>query len=167
MTTSFFFSVPIARRLVFSAQAVEPSTDPSSSSTVIGPFQRPPREAYPPEVLKHTFMPYGSLSSDGEAPVDAMVVDGPAVPIPSEKKPESGQANPDEAVSRSPAVTEKKVKRQKDRGKGGVVAAKVEVQKVVEKDKTEGTGKTRGMKRKGVEQTPTLHEKKPKKPKTS
>lgn len=101
--------------------------------------------------------------------MDAMLVDEPVVPAPNQMKSDSDQAKTDaemqvdEAVpvSRSPAATGKKAKRHREKDK--VVAAKVEMEKV-EKDNREGAKKTKGMKRKGDEQTP---KKKPKKSKIS
>ena len=60
-------SKPIAHRLLISAQAVVPtpcvpSADgPQASLSTGPPYKNPPRHSYPKEVLKHQFMPYGSL----------------------------------------------------------------------------------------------------------
>ena len=55
---------PFTHHLLLSAQSVLPTpcTDATQASTSSGlPYQNPPRQAYPTEVLKHQFMPYGSL----------------------------------------------------------------------------------------------------------
>ncbi|RDB19192.1 hypothetical protein Hypma_013644 [Hypsizygus marmoreus] len=75
----YMASKPIARHIVLSAQAVMPTPDPSNSG-VIEPYKRPARECYPPEVLKHKFMPYGSLSGIPDVP--AMVESEMDVDIP-------------------------------------------------------------------------------------
>ena len=49
---------PIARHLVLAAQPVKPTMDETSSET----FKNPQRPSYPKELLKHRFMPYGSLT---------------------------------------------------------------------------------------------------------
>jgi hypothetical protein len=51
---------PIARHIIISAQPAQPSTTIDSASTEIT-LTNPPREKYPPELLTHRFMPYGSL----------------------------------------------------------------------------------------------------------
>ncbi|KXN83230.1 hypothetical protein AN958_01681 [Leucoagaricus sp. SymC.cos] len=53
-------SKPIARHLIVSAQPPEPSTT-ENASTDLTTYKNPPRHKYPPELLKHRFMPYGSL----------------------------------------------------------------------------------------------------------
>ena len=62
-------SKPFVHHLLVSAQLVVPTPYESSSSTggtqpsiMTGPpYKNPPRQSYPKEVLKHQFMPYGSL----------------------------------------------------------------------------------------------------------
>lgn len=70
-----------------------PSVDPSASSTE-GPYKGPPRECYPTEVLKHQFLPYGSLSAVEQDDPSEMEMD---VDIPK-------------AVSSLPSPTQKKAK---------------------------------------------------------
>ena len=54
---------PIARHFVLSAQNIIPTSDPSvpTASDSAQIYQNPPRQSYPKELLKHRFMPYGSL----------------------------------------------------------------------------------------------------------
>ncbi|KAF8801410.1 hypothetical protein BYT27DRAFT_7198187 [Phlegmacium glaucopus] len=58
---------PFTHHLLISAQSVVPTPYASSSSStqpseMTGPpYKNPPRQSYPKEVLKHQFMPYGSL----------------------------------------------------------------------------------------------------------
>lgn len=52
---------PFARHLLISAQSVVPTPCTSSSSADAPLYKNPPRQSYPKEVLKHQFMPYGSL----------------------------------------------------------------------------------------------------------
>lgn len=60
-------SKPFAHHLLISAQAVVPTPyapsadDPQASTSSGPPYKNPPRQSYPKEVLKHQFMPYGSL----------------------------------------------------------------------------------------------------------
>ena len=95
---------PIARHLVISAQPIRPThTSPAVR-------QNPPRFSYPKEVLKHRYVPYGSVDATA-AETDAMIVDS---------EPQSPPA-----VAESPAVEvdpEIKVKKGKKR-KGEVDAA--------------------------------------------
>lgn len=59
-----FASAPksIARHIVVTTKAELPTPDPSSGSDAASPvYKNPPRYRYPPEVLKHRFMPMGSL----------------------------------------------------------------------------------------------------------
>ena len=70
---SFLAPKPITRYLVLSAKDVEPTIDPITNSN---PYQNPPRQSYPNELLKHRFMPYGSLVGAGEVENDEMEVDG-------------------------------------------------------------------------------------------
>lgn len=52
----------IARHIVVTTKAELPTPDPSSGSDAASPvYKNPPRYRYPPEVLKHRFMPMGSL----------------------------------------------------------------------------------------------------------
>jgi hypothetical protein len=52
---------------LISAQSVVPTPcapsagDPQASISTGPPYKNPPRQSYPKEVLKHQFMPYGSL----------------------------------------------------------------------------------------------------------
>lgn len=72
------------------AQDVQPT--PATEGEVVI-HQNPPRYSYPKDVLKHHFLPYGSLSEGNEAllegsgEVDVMVVDAPSSePAPEETK---------------------------------------------------------------------------------
>ena len=58
---------PFARRLVISARPSLPTPpqSPSESSQVL--HQNPPRPSYPKELLKHRFMPLGSLAPTGDS----------------------------------------------------------------------------------------------------
>ena len=60
---------PIARHLVLSAQDVIPTLDPlvPPAADTARTHQNPPRQSYPKEVLKHRFMPYGSLIASADA----------------------------------------------------------------------------------------------------
>ena len=57
-------SKPFAHHLLISAQSVVPTPcapsagDPQSTGP---PYKNPPRQSYPKELLKHQFIPYGSL----------------------------------------------------------------------------------------------------------
>jgi len=55
---------PIARHLVISAQDITPTPDSSliAASDSARTYQNPPRQSYPKELLKHRFVPYGSLT---------------------------------------------------------------------------------------------------------
>ncbi|GLB35591.1 putative DNA-directed RNA polymerase I subunit RPA34.5 [Lyophyllum shimeji] len=109
---------PIARHMVVSAQPVAPSSDPSST-VPIQPHPRPPRECYPPEVLKHKFQPYGSLSGakearaaeEGQMDVEVPTTQ-PEPPSPTQKKIKRSKAD-------SPEVDTKKTKGKKRKGDGG------------------------------------------------
>jgi len=62
---------PIARHLVVSAQDIIPTSDPSVpvAADSARTYQNPPRQSYPKELLKHRFMPYGSLTGTDDATV--------------------------------------------------------------------------------------------------
>lgn len=71
---------PITRHLVLSAPPALPTpASPSESNPSPATlYQNPPRQAYPPELLKHRFKPYGVRGHDEEAITDigtAMQVD--------------------------------------------------------------------------------------------
>lgn len=119
-------SKPFARHIVVSAQAVQPSVEASSEtpSGTIVKHKNPPRQCYPKEVLKHRFMPYGSVSGlEGdivEQETESMDVDTLEVPpaiSPSSKKTakEEPPSSPKEA---------KKVKGKKRKGDGEAPTAK-------------------------------------------
>jgi DNA-directed RNA polymerase I subunit RPA34.5 len=59
---------PIARHIVLSAQDVLPTPNPSvpTASDSAQIYQNPPRQSYPKELLKHRFMPYGSLVGNND-----------------------------------------------------------------------------------------------------
>ena len=69
LTLYMVASKPFAHHLLISAQAVvstpcaPPAGDPQSSISTGPPYKNPPRYSYPKEVLKHQFMPYGSLAN--------------------------------------------------------------------------------------------------------
>ncbi|KAF9464532.1 hypothetical protein BDZ94DRAFT_1190812 [Collybia nuda] len=116
-------SKPFARHIVISAQAAQPSIEVASGDSVepIVKHKNPPRQCYPKGILKHRFMPYGSVRAlEGDVPaeqiVELMEVDEPEVPLtvlPSSKKPK-------EPLSPSP----KKVKGKKRKGDGEVPTVK-------------------------------------------
>ena len=60
---------PIARHLVVSAKDISPT--PNSSIQAVSDsartYQNPPRQSYPKELLKHRFMPYGSLIGNDDS----------------------------------------------------------------------------------------------------
>jgi len=77
---------PIARHLVLAAQPVKPTPKTNNSTES---FKNPQRPSYPKELLKHRFMPYGSLaktSADENLPIDIDAISGAptddAVPQP-------------------------------------------------------------------------------------
>jgi hypothetical protein len=59
---------PIARHIVLSAQDILPTPNPSvpTASDSAQIYQNPPRQSHPKELLKHRFMPYGSLVGDND-----------------------------------------------------------------------------------------------------
>lgn len=67
LTLYLVASKPFAHHLLISAQSVVPTpcapsaSDPQASISTGPPYKNPPRQSYPKEVLKHQFMPYGSL----------------------------------------------------------------------------------------------------------
>lgn len=67
LTLSMVASKPFAHHLMISARSVVPTPcapsagDPLVSISTGPPYKNPPRQSYPKEVLKHQFMPYGSL----------------------------------------------------------------------------------------------------------
>ncbi|KAJ3757784.1 hypothetical protein EV360DRAFT_45336 [Lentinula raphanica] len=77
---------PIARHLLVTGQPAQPArpsttNDPSSSSTIPTiPTQNPPRFAYPPELLKHRYVAFGSTpvtphNDDDDGDDDKMELD--------------------------------------------------------------------------------------------
>ncbi|KAG6817050.1 hypothetical protein H0H87_000462 [Tephrocybe sp. NHM501043] len=101
----------ITRHLVISAQAVQPTPDPSSTGPIRA-YSRPPRENYPKEVLTHAFKPYGSVG--GQKVLiedDTMDIDAPAAE-PSSPKKKKGK----HAKSSSPEVEKSKGKKRKGEG---------------------------------------------------
>lgn len=120
-------SKPFARHIVVSAQAVQPSVEASSEtpSGTIVKHNNPPRQCYPKEVLKHRFMPYGSVNGlEGDLTVEqeteSMDVDTPEVPFaisfsPTKAVKEAPPSSPKEA---------KKVKGKKRKGDGEAPTAK-------------------------------------------
>ncbi|KAF8162749.1 hypothetical protein B0H34DRAFT_692810 [Crassisporium funariophilum] len=85
---------PFAHHILVAAQAVVPTPDSSSSDAhtpgVTLQYKNPPRQSYPKEVLKHQFLPYGSLvnvTNDGDVPMmDVDVVEDPQQPVSPRKK---------------------------------------------------------------------------------
>ncbi|GBE82795.1 hypothetical protein SCP_0411800 [Sparassis crispa] len=66
---------PVTRRLIVSAKPALPTPDPSSdSNTSSSVYKNPPRPRYPKAILKHRFMPLGSLARNADSP-EAMDVD--------------------------------------------------------------------------------------------
>lgn len=91
------------RHLVISTKSSLPTPDPSSDSDM--PYQaihqNPPRHSYPREILKHRFMPTGSLALTGEEESTITV--------------DSNEMNVDATVSEVPASSLKKIsKKTKD-----------------------------------------------------
>ncbi|KAH9914455.1 uncharacterized protein B0H18DRAFT_1045048 [Fomitopsis serialis] len=70
---------PIARHIVVTAKPEAPTPVADANDAEDTLYKNPPRPRYPLEVLKHRFMPLGSLASTG-AP-DAMDVDLDVVPV--------------------------------------------------------------------------------------
>ncbi|KJA21031.1 hypothetical protein HYPSUDRAFT_55692 [Hypholoma sublateritium FD-334 SS-4] len=89
---------PIARHLVINAQPIRPThTSPAVR-------QNPPRFSYPQEVLKHRYVPYGSVDA-AAAELDAMVVDS---------EPQSPPTVPESLVAEvDPEIKVKKGKKRK------------------------------------------------------
>ena len=93
-------SKPITRHLVVCAQPVLPTpaknADSASSS---GPsYKNPPRQVYPPERLKHRFLPCGSHLQLSEEELDVMDVDVQAVKLDQIKPPETSADSPDKTT---------------------------------------------------------------------
>jgi hypothetical protein len=64
LTCSLAASKPIARHMVISAQPASPSpTAISEAASGIPLYKSPPRQKYAADLLKHKFMPYGSLTT--------------------------------------------------------------------------------------------------------
>lgn len=108
-TESLLAPKPITRHLVLSGKDVEPTLDPITNSN---PYQNPPRQSYPNELLKHRFMPYGSLvGAGGVKNDDKMEVDG---------ENEFSQVRKGESTSTSPKESKEaqdaKVKKRKVKG---------------------------------------------------
>ena len=122
---------PFARHLVIAAQAVVPSPIAPSESgpdPETGKYKSVPRQRYPAELLKHKFMPYGSVGGVDESVVDpvneedvAMDVDVEQVASPKKQK-KLDDKKKDEAVKekdtklKSPVVETKKSKGKKRKG---------------------------------------------------
>lgn len=108
LTLYLVASKPFAHHLLISAQSVvptpcSPSTgDPQASISTGPPYKNPPRQSYPKEVLKHQFMPYGSLvnvttNDSNEMDIDnheeEIVIDNPEPQptIPAKAKRKEGK----------------------------------------------------------------------------
>lgn len=113
---------PITRHLVIVAQPVNPTPATGTENEV--PTTNPPRFAYPKEVLKHAYLPYGSLlRNDGTASVTedaAMDVDEAAEdvqsPPASPQRKRSKVAKDEEAVAEGKSGNGKSGKGKKRKG---------------------------------------------------
>ena len=104
-TQSLLAPKPITRHLVLSGKDVEPTLDPITNTNL---YQNPPRQSYPNELLKHRFMPYGSLVGTGGVKNDKMEVDG---------EDEVSQVRKGESTGTSPKGSkDAKVKKRKVKG---------------------------------------------------
>ncbi|KAE9405861.1 hypothetical protein BT96DRAFT_915820 [Gymnopus androsaceus JB14] len=75
---------PISRHIIVTAQPPKPSTEKDSPETSSIPTQNPPRFAYPPELLSHRFIAFGSTNAAvADADNDEMDLD---VDPPTKKK---------------------------------------------------------------------------------
>ncbi|KAF7777857.1 hypothetical protein Agabi119p4_3929 [Agaricus bisporus var. burnettii] len=142
---------PIARHILVSAQPAQPtttSTDSDSPTEMV--YTNPPRENYPPELLTHRFMPYGSLvktstdSDNDEDENDTAVtsrMDNEVVMTEVDSNVESDVAKKEERAikSSSSKKKDKKVEEEED----------IEVEEERQKEKKEK--KKSGRKRKGEE----------------
>ncbi|KAF9009580.1 hypothetical protein BDQ17DRAFT_1235514 [Cyathus striatus] len=108
---------PITRHILVSAQTVEPTHDAEKT----GPqtYQNPPRPSYAKELLKHKFMPIGSLVGGGEVE-EVMDVDF-EVPPPSPKKEKKDKKEKEKEVMdvdfEAPPPSPKKEKKEKEKEK--------------------------------------------------
>ena len=120
---------PFARHLVIAAQAVVPSPIAPSESgpdPETGKYKSVPRQRYPAELLKHRFMPYGSVGGVDESVVDPvngedLSMDVDVEEVSSPKKQKKVDDKKDEAVKekdtkKSPVVETKKSKGKKRKG---------------------------------------------------
>jgi len=110
---------PIARHIIVSAQPQKPSTSDSPSQNTS--LKNPPRHKYPPELLKHRFMPYGSLVSTQGRPSTpnedvAMVEVDNNVPEGVEKEGKKGKKK-DKMQAGEPTLEEEKVETEKEKKK--------------------------------------------------
>ena len=90
-TNCFVAPKSFTRRLVVSARPelpTPPQSSPEPSAAVV--HQNPPRPRYPPELLKHRFVPIGSLPPPANGDVD-MDEDTPQVATVSQKGAEHGE----------------------------------------------------------------------------
>ncbi|KIJ92069.1 hypothetical protein K443DRAFT_114158 [Laccaria amethystina LaAM-08-1] len=138
---------PFACHLVIAAQAVVPSPiTPSESGPdpETGKYKSVPRQRYPAELLKHRFMPYGSVGGVDESVVNgedvAMDVDVEEVPSPKKQKKVDDRKK-DEAVKekdtkKSPVVETKKSKGKKRKGDADEDVTATPVHKKSKKAKT-------------------------------
>ncbi|TFY60231.1 hypothetical protein EVJ58_g5287 [Rhodofomes roseus] len=83
---------PIAKHIVVAAKPDAPTPAAESAEAGESMYKNPPRPRYPLEVLKHRFMPLGSLAHT-DAP-DTMDVDQPeqAAPPPKKKRKGDGES---------------------------------------------------------------------------
>lgn len=61
---------PISRHIVITAQPAQVQHVPNADGKPATVLQNPPRQSYPPELLKHRFLPYGSLAPGGSVKED-------------------------------------------------------------------------------------------------
>ena len=97
------------RHLVLSARPALPTPDPSSESSEGSSnteYKNPPRPTYPKEVLKHRFMPYGSITGTAEEQMDVDDDTSPTNPSNQDK------------VESNPVEGGKSKKRKSERAEG-------------------------------------------------
>ncbi|KDR81997.1 hypothetical protein GALMADRAFT_264280 [Galerina marginata CBS 339.88] len=120
---------PISHHLVVSAQAVAPTPAADSNASTSTQYKNPPRPTYPQEVLKHRFIPFGSViknvdenAEDAVMDVDHIEEPQPGQPPSSPKKKSRSKKTDEEAAvvdESEPEVKVKKTKGKKRKGEPG------------------------------------------------
>lgn len=68
--------IPITRHLVLAAQPTLPTPLPSEPNIpVTGPYKGPERYRHPSHLLKHRFLPSGTVIDPSDAPLAEIVID--------------------------------------------------------------------------------------------